>query len=280
MSKAPRLPDLERAIVDRLHRSIAPVSPMEMRAWLKERFQCPSRDARNAITSLINANQMSYRERHGRVVLEPSFSRPVRMSKRIIVSPPCFQEVPNPDDVVVLMTDGAAFGIGQHPTTRLCLEAIDRTVPQLCRRFRSEETAVLDIGTGSGILGIAALRLGIAVGTGIDIDPCALSEAQQHARLNGLAGRFRVADTPLPELTGRFSLTIANLRPPTLRHMLPEIKRLCAVSGALVLSGFRPEEFASLEASCLPEFMLSWRKTDKNWMATIFIRVDRGMNRE
>lgn len=272
MTSVPPLPDLRNAILERIDRAWRSISPQEMGRWLRERFDCPSGDARRAITSLINENRLSYREKHGRVILEPSFHRPVHLSSRIVVAPPGIPCPLNPGEVAIRMNEGASFGIGQHPTTRLCIEAIDRWVPMVCERAGSSITTVLDVGTGSGILGIAALQLGIDTGLGIDIDPCALSEATQHARLNGLEDRFEVADTPLDNLDRCFSLIIVNLRLPTLRRILPVLTQRCTGRGMLILSGIRPEERPLLETSCAAVFDLLWYKTDRNWSAAVFAK--------
>ncbi|MBI3449396.1 MAG: 50S ribosomal protein L11 methyltransferase [Acidobacteria bacterium] len=134
-----------------------------------------------------------------------------------------------------------AFGTGEHPTTRMCLEEIERCGPR--------GLSVLDAGTGSGILAIAAKLLGAADVVGVDNDPEAIEVAVKNARLNGAAGaiRFVIGDTASID-DRRFDLVVANLNGTILARAIPDLASRLAAGGALVLSGILPEEVGEITA--------------------------------
>ena len=134
-----------------------------------------------------------------------------------------------PGDLQLL--DGDAFGSGLHPTTRLCLEALI----DLIATTRPE--AMLDVGTGSGILALGALRLGVPRATGIDIDTDALDVAAENARLNSLEGRLQLVKGDVSAVDGTWPLVVANVLAAPLIEMAPPLVRRVGRSGLLLLSG-------------------------------------------
>ena len=132
---------------------------------------------------------------------------------------------------------------------------------------------VLDVGTGSGILVIAAVLLGALSGVGLDIDPCALWEAKENARINGVADRIEFLGIPPGELNGHFDLILANLRFPTLIRFAEAFSSLLTLRGKLVVSGFRSQETQTLlpgyeKAGLSPIF----EKSVQDWMVLVFSR--------
>ena len=99
----------------------------------------------------------------------------------------------DPGDIVVNIKAGAAFGTGCHPTTRLALTGLEKVCKNNLIPIGTENCRVLDIGTGSGVLSIAALKMGLDQGIGLDIDPCARAEAAENAVLNGLSKRLEIS---------------------------------------------------------------------------------------
>lgn len=136
----------------------------------------------------------------------------------------------------ILVDPGMSFGTGEHFTTRFCLEMVDR----LCQN--SAPVSMLDIGTGSGILAIAALKLGCSRAVGTDNDAVALEQAVKNARLNRVGDRlrFRVQDITVEPPRGRFDLVCANILGPLLVEVAPAIAR--TAKRHLVLSGIREAE--------------------------------------
>ncbi|HEU4934984.1 MAG TPA: 50S ribosomal protein L11 methyltransferase [Vicinamibacterales bacterium] len=129
------------------------------------------------------------------------------------------------------LIDSPAFGTGLHPTTAMCLEAIDeliRTAPP---------NRVLDVGTGSGVLALAALMLGVSRATAIDTDAAALAVTADNARANGLEARVRLSCGGPEIVTGTWPLVLANILAAPLIEMAPALVRRVGHHGQLVLSG-------------------------------------------
>jgi ribosomal protein L11 methylase PrmA len=129
------------------------------------------------------------------------------------------------------LIDSPVFGTGLHPTTALCLEAIDEIVES------DPPSDVLDVGTGSGVLALAALSLGVPRATGIDLDPDALRVAAENARLNGLDDRLRLSAGSAGSLEGAWPLVVANVLAAPLVEMAPVLVRRAGRHARLVLSG-------------------------------------------
>jgi ribosomal protein L11 methyltransferase len=223
-----------------------------------------------AIRELVAAGALVYTTEYGRSFLEPSFDRPVRVSERIVLSPP-ERDVPSkPGDIVVRLRPGAAFGVGRHPTTRLALRGIEFALSRDGAARRRAGSSVLDIGTGSGVLAIAAVRLGIENGLGLDIDPCAVVEAAQNVSLNGLADRIEISDRSLDRIDAIFSLVVANLRWPTLERLAATLAVLTRPGGALVVSGVQHAEQAAVVAAYgRQRFECVWSVAEDRWVGLV-----------
>ncbi len=149
-------------------------------------------------------------------------------------------EQPGRDPRALIIDPGRAFGTGTHETTRLCLAEIELL-------FAAQRPSrVLDIGTGTGILAIAAARLGASLVVGSDYDPEALLSARHHARLNQVPLALVNADGGAAFQPRSFDLVLANLSAPLLRAHALGIAGLVAPAGTLVLSGLLAEEAASV----------------------------------
>jgi ribosomal protein L11 methyltransferase len=114
----------------------------------------------------------------------------MRIGRRLVIRPTWRRHRHSPDDVVLALDPGMAFGTGLHPTTRLCLAAVEG----LAWRGVLDGARVLDVGCGSGILAIAALKLGAASALGVDTDPIAIEATLANARRNALARRLRARE--------------------------------------------------------------------------------------
>ena len=138
------------------------------------------------------------------------------------------------DRTVITMDPGMAFGTGTHETTSLCLEALDELVKGGER--------VLDIGTGSGILAIAALKLGAASAEGVDIDPMCVRTAGENALRNGVQDRFRVLVGDLSDqASGVYELITANIVAAAILSLAPAVPALMADGGRFIASGIIDE---------------------------------------
>ena len=146
---------------------------------------------------------------------------------RLLLMPP---DAPLGDDTVRLV-DGPAFGTGLHPTTVLCLEMMQELI------VGGRVDAMLDVGTGSGVLALAALRCGVLRATGLDTDAGALQVAAENARLNGLADRLTLVAGDATAVEDRYPLVMANVLAAPLIEMAPVLARRVAHGGVMVLSG-------------------------------------------
>lgn len=177
------------------------------------------------------------------VQLTQSQFDPIRVSERLWIVP-SWHDSPDPDAVNLILDPGMAFGTGSHPTTRLCLEWLERHVASGC--------TVLDYGCGSGILAIAAARLGAARVAGVDIDPQAVAAAHANAERNGVTALF--ADSTQP-MAGEYDLVVANILSNPLRVLAPAICAHVRSGGRLALSGIlreQAEEIIAIYAQWLP----------------------------
>jgi ribosomal protein L11 methyltransferase len=145
----------------------------------------------------------------------------------IVIAPP---EVAAPPHALRL-TDSAAFGTGHHPTTSLCVEALEEALSI------AVPDTLLDVGTGSGILALAALLLGVPRAVGLDIDADALQISAEHARINNLADRLELVLGGPDAVDGTWPLVVANVLAAPLIEMAPIIVRRLEGRGRLILSG-------------------------------------------
>jgi ribosomal protein L11 methyltransferase len=187
--------------------------------------------------------------RIGRFIVAPPWDRPVDTENLLVVEP------------------GRAFGTGTHESTRLCLTALQELAE------RRPLGRVLDIGTGTGILGIAAARHGARFQVASDTDPDAISSARAHARLNGVALHLVRGDGPRPFRAGAFDLVFANLTAPLLVAHARGIAGLRALEGVLVLSGLLETDLAEAEEAYASVGKPQVRR-DGEWAALVYTGAD------
>jgi len=261
---------IQKALMERVAASPARLTPQVLEKTICETYGLNKARAREVLKRLLVNGQLEYTYEFGSTYLVRSFNQPVRISAHVVVTPPGRRYPPAPDDVVIQIKPGAAFGGGRHPTTRLALKAIEFLLKEVRPDWLQRKCSVLDIGTGSGILAIAALCLGVERGLAIDIDPCAVSEAAENRALNHLEGRLTVSDFRLDDIHSSFSMVIANLRYPSLKNFYPRITRLTDTDGGVVLSGFRLHERDDLIGLyAARHFEAMWTADELDWAATV-----------
>lgn len=187
---------------------------------------------------------------------------PMQFGERLWICP-SWREVPDPAAVNVMLDPGLAFGTGTHPTTSLCLRWLDS--------LTLSGKQVVDFGCGSGILALAALKLGARHVTGIDIDPQALQASQENARRNDVADRLSVY---LPENQPRLQadLVMANILSGPLLELQETITAFCKPGGKLVLSGILAEQVDRIEAAYARDFDLEASAIDGDWARVAGVR--------
>lgn len=248
------------------------ISPAEITKSLTRQSGFSGNLIRKALKVLISKGELRYCSHFGSTWIEPSFLRPVRISRSIVVKPQNMGYRAEPQDIVMDLAPGISFGAGDHPTTRLSVQGIEHALRdrKLIPDFNG--TRILDIGTGSGILAIAALKCGIAQGIGTDTDPCALSEARQNARLNGLEKRLRILPAEDP-IAGMFSMITANLRLPDIMRLFPLVSAHAIPGAPVVLSGLRPFEVTQvLSWYTEKEFQCLDTSEEKNWSCLVLLK--------
>ncbi|MGB9715502.1 MAG: 50S ribosomal protein L11 methyltransferase [Thermodesulfovibrionales bacterium] len=220
------------------------MTPLEVAKKVSYEMKVDRKVVETAIKELVNEEILKYTY-FGNTFLQVSMDRPVRVSRRIIIKPPHKKYFPKEGDVVIDIKAGLAFGDGGHPSTYLVLRTLDNLMSNPYydqNRFRN----ALDIGTGSGILAIAAAKLGIKEVVGIDINHAAIFEAEENVRINNLSSQITISDTSLEVIDLSFSLIMANIGSDTLNMLCPLIIERLDASGFLILSGFMNNECESL----------------------------------
>ena len=187
---------------------------------------------------------------------------PIRVSDRLWIVP-SWHEAPDPEAIIIVLDPGMAFGTGSHPTTRLCLEWLDRTV--------EGGESLLDYGCGSGILAIAAARLGATPVTGVDIDPQAVVAAEYNAERNAVTARF--ADSA-HAIEGQFDIVVANILSNPLKALAPAICGHVRAGGRLALSGILAEQADDLIACYAPYLPLTVADTRDGWVCLSGVKPD------
>ena len=172
---------------------------------------------------------------------------PMRFGERLWIYPSNAEPAEDRDDVVVRLDPGLAFGTGTHPTTALCLEWLDA----LAHERALEAARVLDYGCGSGVLAIAAVKLGAAHADGVDNDPQALDATRDNARRNGVEDRVAAREPADPALAsgGRYDVVVANILAGALVDLAGTIAALARPGAPIALSGILPEQAGEVVAA-------------------------------
>jgi ribosomal protein L11 methyltransferase len=260
---------------------IDPTRPATVRAYV------PARDEDEAARAVTDATEMlghlqafglrPIGELRTRVVDEEDWAEawkahfPVlRVGRRLVIRPTWRRHRSEPDDVVVALDPGMAFGTGLHPTTRLCLALVE----DLADRGLLAGARVLDVGCGSGILAIAAARLGAASVLGVDPDPIAIESTAANARRNRLVRRVRARHGSIPSGNRPFDVVLANLIASLLVELAPRLRDELAPGGTIVASGiFVDREDEVGRAFDGVGLRVAGRRAEGDWVAVEACRI-------
>lgn len=191
--------------------------------------------------------------------------QPIPVSDRIWIVPTWHAGVTLPAHAQrILLDPGAAFGTGSHPTTRLCLRWLESILQD------SPHSTVLDYGSGSGILAIAALKLGAARALGVDIDVQALETARSNASQNDVAAEFRSGADPLDF---QADITVANILSHPLIMLAPLLASHTKVGGRLALSGILAGQAEEVVGTYRQWFDILIHDRDEDWVCLAGTRV-------
>jgi ribosomal protein L11 methyltransferase len=188
------------------------------------------------------------------VQLTQSQFDPIRITGRLWIVP-SWHEAPDRDAINIELDPGMAFGTGSHPTTRLCLEWLCDSISSGC--------SVLDYGCGSGILGIAAAKLGAGEVLGIDIDEKAVDAARDNAERNAAAIRLQHSGVPLGDT---FDIVVANILTNPLCVLAPAIAARIAPGGRVALSGVLETQAGQVIEAWAPFIALQVGATQEGWV--------------
>lgn len=170
---------------------------------------------------------------------------------------------------VIVMDPGMAFGTGHHATTCLSLQLLQQALTGT-----NTGHSVLDVGTGTGILAMAAALFGAQRVLALDNDPAAVSAARENCTRNGLTPIMETSLTPLSDIAGTFSVVIANIVHDVLLELAPDLERLTGDSGRLILSGILQGDQAASITACFTarNFSLQHQENKKEWCGLLFQR--------
>jgi len=195
------------------------------------------------------------------------YFKPLRVSKNIVIKPTWERYTPAGRDIVIEIDPGMAFGTGQHPSTRMCLEALediilkDRTI----KNWR-----VLDVGTGTGILGIACAKLGADRVVCVDIDKKAAEIARENVAVNHVEDRIQIINRDVNTIREPFDLIVANLTVQILLRIHTHLMSLIENAGYLVISGIIDQHKSDIESHFLTDiFTLHHIITEKEWVCYV-----------
>ncbi len=162
------------------------------------------------------------------------------VGERVVIVPSWIEYAPAPDEAVVLLDPGEAFGTGQHETTRGCIMALDQ--------FLTPGAMVLDVGCGSGILSIVAAQLGAGRVVGVDVDGAAVKVAKSNAALNRVQNRVTIREGDLARgIRQAFDVVVANILADAVIELVSGLPRVLAPGGFFICSGFVDKSAARVE---------------------------------
>lgn len=234
--------------------------------WPQVRIKALFPAATNPLLVLTNLNQQGIRvlpDYRFETIADRAWERewlkdfrPMQFGQRLWVCPGG-QRPADAQAIVVELDPGLAFGTGTHPTTALCLEWLD--AQQLSGKH------VIDYGCGSGILAIAALKLGAAHATAYDIDEQAIIATRENARVNGVSERLQLV-SPEDSVSGVYDVLLANILAEPLRQLAPQLATLVPPGGSMALSGILKDQGDHVADAYAPFFELDATATKDDWI--------------
>ena len=260
-------------ILNILYQSDVKLTARDFIRAVKVRFSISRVEAKKILQKLIDEQELSYHYLYGSTYIEKSFLKPVRISKNFILKPLSYQARSNQNHIEIIIETGISFGSGQHPTTQLCLAAIDFCFFEKQMIDSKEDLPGADIGTGSGVLAMAMCLSGLASCNAYEIDPVSINEAKKNIELNHLTKKINVIEDYMKESKNTFSIISANLRFPTLTALSDMIYESLTKNGIAIISGVREwekDQFVNIYSK--KGFELVWQLDKKKWSAFVLVK--------
>lgn len=248
---------------------------------IKTQFSISFLEAKKIVQQLIDTQELSYHYLYGATYVEKSFLKPVSITQHFILTPPGFQSQSkqskiDSSQIEVVIDPGISFGSGQHPTTQLCLAAIEVCFFEKQKIAANKNLIGADIGTGSGVLAMAMCLSGLASCNAYEIDPISINEAKKNIALNHLTQKIKLIEDVMKESRNRFSIIAANLRTPTLAALSNIIFNSLKHKGIAILSGIREwEKDQLITVYSKKGFELVWQQDKKNWSGFVLVKKKR-----
>lgn len=198
------------------------------------------------------------------------FTAVVCGSRFVVIAPWMREERPFQDRTPIVIEPKTAFGTGHHATTALCLEVVSDLADQ---GFLKPGMDFLDLGTGSGVLGVGCCLLGMR-GLGLDIDPLAIDNARENKQFNGVDEAFEVQEGSIDDARGQaYDLVLANILAEPLQLLAPQITAAVRPGGALVLSGLLVQQAQAVQEAYARQGLAAPRLLERdNWAALVYTR--------
>lgn len=195
------------------------------------------------------------------------YFKPLRVSSTIIVKPTWEKYAPSSRDIVIDIDPGLAFGTGQHPSTRLCIEALEDIMVQ---EGSGKTWKALDVGCGTGILGIIAAKLGAGDVICLDNDPKATEIAAENAAVNLVSDRLHIVNQDALAIKETRNLIIANLTSKLLLKLCRHLTQLLVPGGYMIISGIIEQDTPAIEASFTAAPLIQHRMLkEKEWVCYV-----------
>jgi ribosomal protein L11 methyltransferase len=204
------------------------------------------------------------------------YFHPSPVGRRLLLKP-SWEELDSKEERIIIEIDpGMAFGTGTHATTRLCLETLERIldhVPPFENALPDHPPTILDVGTGSGVLAIAARKLGSGRIAALDIDPEAVQVALDNLHNNNIFDDIEISTTPLDQISGSFSIVLANILAEDLIRMAPSLSSKLMTGGFMILSGILIERESGVKSAFSACGLVHIETTqEQEWSCIVFLR--------
>lgn len=190
---------------------------------------------------------------------------PQKISKKVVICPSWEEYKEKDEEIIINLDPGSAFGTGTHPTTRLCVQALEKIIS-----LNDNGIKIADIGTGSGILAIAGIKLGADFAVGVDNDASVISVAEENAEKNNVADKCKFYTGLASDVKGEYEVVVANILAHVLIDAMPELAKLVKQNGKLVLSGIILAKSQDVQDACIQNSLkISEVLQEENWVAII-----------